>query len=285
MTQQRLSESEVDAAMDGAASNAIERSAPASGNGSALAKGGAQTPATQFKAFLAAQAPRIAEAIPPGSSMTAEQVITLCGLAAMRNPDLMTCTPASILQSVVAAASLGLNVSGVNGEAHLIPYKRVCQLIPGWRGLVKLARRNPDILILESRAVYPGDEFEVDYGTNARIVHKPGDDHGDDERAITHVYAIARMANGERVFEVMTRAQVDRVKKDQPVWRSHYGEMARKTVLRRLCKHLPVPDDFDRALAIEDNPDAAAYLATHAKPVKAPTTNDDLLSEIEGSDQ
>ena len=36
------------------------------------------------------------------------------------------------------------------------------------------------------------------------------------------------------------------------VWRDHYGEMAMKTALKRLCKWLPVSDDLKGAIIRDD---------------------------------
>ena len=59
----------------------------------------------------------------------------------LRNPNLMQCTQASVLQAVMTSCALGLEPDGVSGQAYLVPYKDVCTLIPGYRGLIDLAVR------------------------------------------------------------------------------------------------------------------------------------------------
>lgn len=246
---------------------------------------GAMTPSDSFKSYFHGKRDAIEQAMAPAirRAFSADRVVKLLGVAALRTPKLMECSRNSVLTSVLSAAQLGLDPSGVNGECYLIPYGNTCQLIIGYRGLVKLARRNPEITMIESRCVYAGDEYEPVFGTETSIRHVPGQAHGDDDSKITHVYAIARLANGERVIEVMSRPQIDRIRaKGGPTWRDHYAEMARKTVTRRLCKHLPVADELHQALAIEDDPASAAEFVSSETPrTTDPNTNAAIADELE----
>ena len=59
------------------------------------------------------------------------------------------------------------------------------------------------------------------------------------------VYAIAWLKDGSKQFEYMSKAQVDHVKKKSKTaasgpWKTDYSEMARKTVVHRLGKYLPL---------------------------------------------
>jgi hypothetical protein len=99
----------------------------------------------------------------------------------------------------------------------------------------------------------------VAYGLDERLNHVPGPDP--DDAPVTHVYAIARFKDGSPAqFEVMTKKQVDKIRKrsksaNNGPWVTDYDEMSLKTVVRRLCKRLPL-SDFDLARAIEaDNQD------------------------------
>ena len=71
------------------------------------------------------------------------------------------------------------------------------------------------------------------------------------------VYAVATMKDGTRRCEVMTREEVELVRRssrastDTP-WTTYYNEMAKKTVFRRLCKWLPYSSELDKALQISD---------------------------------
>lgn len=186
-----------------------------------------------------------------------------------KTPKLMEATPGSLLMSLLEAASLGLVPNSVMGEAYIVPFNNKvkgpdgrerwevqAQFIPGYRGLVKLARQSGHVTNVIARAVREGDRFEVVYGTEEKIVHVPL--MADGKRDATHYYAIAFLKDGPPLFDVMAVWEIDRIRarsksKDKGPWVSDYDEMAKKTVLRRLVKHLPMSDeDFARAIEADN---------------------------------
>jgi len=194
--------------------------------------------------------------------LTPEKIVKMALLAASRQPKLYQCTPQSILQAIMKAAEVGLDFTGTLGRGWLVPYynKHIkayeCQFIPGYQGLIELARRSGKVTRIEARAVYEKDTFEVSYGTHQKIKHIPyiGEDRGE----IICVYAIAQIEREtEPLVEVMTKAEVDSIRarskaKDDGPWVTDYSEMARKTVVRRICKYLPLSPELERALAVDD---------------------------------
>ena len=95
-------------------------------------------------------------------------------LAAMTaQPKLFDCTPESVLLSLMQCASMGLEPSGgVLGQAYLIPFKNICQVIPGYRGLVKLARNSGEVADVWAEVVYAKDRFDYELGLEPKLVHK-----------------------------------------------------------------------------------------------------------------
>jgi phage RecT family recombinase len=184
-----------------------------------------------------------------------DQVKTQAMLAVARNPELLRCTQASFLESMVRATELGLRFAGAGGEAYLVPYKSACTLIIGYRGLCALARRTGKVTRIEARCVHEKDHFEIRYGSGQQIEHRPhlGPDRGD----IVAAYALAELKDGDLQLEVMTRAELDAIMKRSPSsskgpWRTDFSEMCRKSVVRRLCKYLPFPTAFEDALLAAD---------------------------------
>jgi recombination protein RecT len=193
--------------------------------------------------------------------VTPERLIKLALVAASRTPRLLECTPESIVQGVMSAAQLGLDVGGVLGSAYLVPYKNrntsryEAQFIPGYRGLIDLARRSGSIESIEARVVKEKDIFEFEYGLFPKLRHVPTS--AADTGATTYAYAIAKLKDGGLQVEVMTRAQLDGIRgrsraKDDGPWVTDTDEMCRKTVVRRLFKYLPVSVELATALEIED---------------------------------
>lgn len=191
--------------------------------------------------------------------MDAAKLVRVTNVAISRTPKLMECDPMSILTSVVVAARLGLEPDGVLGSAYLVPFwnsktnQRECQLIPGYRGLIDLARRSGSVLSMNAQVVRGSDVFEYEYGLNPVLRHKP-DLNSTDEQMVA-VYAIAHIRDGAPEFEVMSRHQVDKIKAGSKAkggpWIDHYDEMARKTVIRRLCKRLPLSVELAAAAQLQ----------------------------------
>jgi len=193
--------------------------------------------------------------------MKPERLIKVALVAISRSPKLSQCTPDSILRSLMIAAELGLDPSGNLGQAYLVPYQNKyrgtyeCQLIPGYRGLITLARRSGHIKAIEARVVRQKDLFRVKYGLEPELVHKPvlG---GEKDREIVAAYAVAVLADGTKQFEVMSREEIDAIRSrsqaaEEGPWKTDYAEMAKKTVVRRLCKYLPLSPEEPIAKALE----------------------------------
>lgn len=208
--------------------------------------------------------PSIAAVLP--KHLSPEKILKITLSAASRTPRLLDCTSESILLAVMQCAQLGLEPNTPLGLAYLIPYKNrkkdgngrwvevmEAQFIPGYRGLIKLAHQSGEIASVRSRVVRAGDEFEVAFGSDEHIAHRPNLAAEGEDAELIAVYAVATFKEGAAQFEVMSRAQVDAIRArsraaDSGPWVSDYEEMARKTVLRRLCKSLPLSTELATAL-------------------------------------
>jgi recombination protein RecT len=171
------------------------------------------------------------------------------------NPNLLNCQPASLLNAVVKASQLGLEVGGALGHAYLVPYKTEATLIVGYRGLIALARRSGEIQSITARVVHANDTFEIEFGLEEKLRHVPA---VSDPGEMTHVYAVAKLMGGGVQYDVMTKAEVEAIRKrsragNSGPWVSDPEEMARKTVVRRLCKYLPISIELADALSIDDD--------------------------------
>lgn len=209
--------------------------------------------------------PALAEML-PGGDKAAARFRRVVVQAIVKTPALMACTQtsdgmASLMSAVMESATLGIEPTGVLGGAHLVPYKGKAQLIIGYRGLIELARRSGEIETIEARVVREGDDFSYAYGTAAHVTHVPTLGNN---APLTYAYAVAKLRGGAVQFEVMTREQVDAIRakssgyryaetkgKDSP-WHTSYDEMARKTVVRRLVKYLPIAVEAREVIERDD---------------------------------
>jgi recombination protein RecT len=187
-----------------------------------------------------------------------ERAIRLLLNEVRRIPKLAECDPKTILGAMLTAASLGLDIGSGLGHAYVLPFKGIATFVPGYKGLITLGYRTPAISGFNAYVVRPSDEFKVTLGTERHIVHNP---KLDDEGAPVAYYALATTANGGVVFDrPMTHAAILRVMQNSPAfksggqtpWKTHFEEMGRKTVARRLCKYLPTSAELAYAAQADE---------------------------------
>lgn len=197
--------------------------------------------------------------------LTADRLARIATTEMRRVPALASCSPESFLGAIMQCAQLGLEPSNGLGQAYLIPFgngkdkqgRANVQLIIGYRGMIDLARRSGQIVSLSARAVYENDEFSYQYGLHEDLHHVPAQDGETGE--LTHVYAVAKLKDGGLQFEVMTRKDIEKIraqsqaaKSGSSPWHTHFAEMAKKTVIRRLFKYLPVSIEIQRAAVLDE---------------------------------
>jgi recombination protein RecT len=187
--------------------------------------------------------------------LTVDRITRIMMTSVQRTPKLLECTQASLMGALLTCTQLGLEPDSVSGRAYLIPYKDQCTLIIGYKGLMELARRSGEIVTLEARIVYETDAFDYEYGTTASVSHKPSAERKDAK--VKAAYAVAHLKSGGVQFEVMTLAEIEQIRsKSQAAnkgpWVSDWNEMARKTVMRRLCKYLPSFAELSQAVALDE---------------------------------
>lgn len=219
---------------------------------------------------------QFALAMPKG--MEAAQLVRDALTALKQTPKLAECTPQSVLGSLMTCAQLGLR-PGVLGHAWVLPYwdskskSFQAQLIVGYKGYVELAYRSGHIASIVGRTVYEGDTFDVEYGLDDKLVHKPAM-KGERSTPIAH-YAMVKLANGGRSFWVMTEDEMQAWKRRYAPknkagntvgpWVSDYEPMARKTCLLRLAAWLPKSTEMAYAVEVDNgvrtNVDPSASLA------------------------
>lgn len=170
-------------------------------------------------------------------------------------PKLLRCTPESFYAAIIKVATWGL-VPGLT--CHLIPYGSECQVQQNYKGMLDLARRSGEILYVAAHAVHEHDEFSYAQGLHPDMRHTP---KLGDRGVVIAFYAAVKLRGGAEDFEVMTKAEVDAVRKNNnsPAWREYYGEMGRKTVLKRLLKRLPFSLDVSMAIREDDEPVPTRY--------------------------
>ena len=194
----------------------------------------------------------IARSLPPGLSQARfeQSIITLCG----RVPELLRCDRASFIGAVLRAAHLGLDVDPATGQAWILPFGKVAQFIPGYRGLAQLAWRTETVSKLGGEAVREGDFFDWMDGSDAFIKHKR---LAPETAAVTHAWSLFKVkGSDEATFRVIPVDEIEKIRKAAPSARArtspwttgHYAEMSVKTAHRRCLKLVPSNGEKSRPL-------------------------------------
>lgn len=170
------------------------------------------------------------------------------------NPGLLKCDRKSLFLACQLCAKDGLIPDG--REAALVAFGNVVQYMPMVGGIYKRMRNSGDIQSINAYVVYEKDQFDYELGDDERITHKPCM-NGDRGRPIC-VYAVCKTKDGGIYREVMTLPEIERVRsvsraKDGGPWKTWWDEMARKTVIRRLAKRLPMSSDLEELVRRDDH--------------------------------
>lgn len=202
-----------------------------------------------LKQAVSRMAPEFGKALP--GHITPERFVRTAqtAIAMTRNIEKVK-SVGSLMAACTKAAADGLILDG-REAALVIDYNGEAQYRPMMRGLLKLAYQSGELKGLVVEVVRKGDVFRH-RPTNLiePITHEI--DHDSERGEPRLVYAMAELKDGGIVHEVMSVADINKIRdrsdaykafklnkiKSTP-WESDWSEMARKTVFRRLSKYLP----------------------------------------------
>lgn len=176
-----------------------------------------------------------------------ERFIQNC-LAVMNDtPQLVKINPAHTIQGLLKGAYLGLDF--LKRECYLIPYGTSVQFQTDYKGEVKFTKKYAVRKIKEiyAKVVRQGDEF-----TEEIIDGKPSIDfrpQAFNDGDIIGAFAVVLYQDGGMAYETMSIKDINSVRNNyskasqSKAWKNSLDEMCKKTVLRRLCKHIDT--DFE----------------------------------------
>tara|TARA_R110000868_G_scaffold410370_1_gene698209 strand:- start:641 stop:1414 length:774 start_codon:yes stop_codon:yes gene_type:complete len=201
-----------------------------------------KSPVNELRLYLDKLKPQMQMALP--KHLNADRMTRIVMTEFSKNSQLQDCSMQSIAACVMTASQLGLEI-GVGGQAYMIPYGKTATFVPGWKGLIDLVSRAGRASV-RTGAVFQGDEFEWELGTNQFLKHRPYGESDPDK--MLFAYAIGQV-NGA-AFPVIECWPNERIKKHfaknvvQKLQPNHYSnrhwEMyARKVVLLQVLKYMP----------------------------------------------
>lgn len=222
--------------------------APKTGNGKSLT----------VKELISGDAFKSAVSAALPTHLKPERFVRIALTAMTRTPKLQQCDQGSLFACLLTLSQLGLEPDG--RRAHLIPFENrkrgvtECTLIVDYKGLVELALRSGKVSFIHADVVCDQDAFEYDRGEIKQ--HKI--DLRKPRGEVYAVYAFARFKDGTEKCEVMSRADVESIRKRSRAgqsgpWVTDWNEMAKKTVFRRLSKWVELSPEVRDAVEADDD--------------------------------
>lgn len=223
------------------------------------------SPIQEVRGALTNMAGEFTSALP--SHIKPEQFQRVAMTAIQNNPELLNADRQSLFGSVMKAAQDGLLPDGREGALIIFKTKdrqtqqwlKKVQWMPMIGGVLKKIRQSGELASITSQIVYGADQFDYwidDDGEH--LQHRPS--FGDERGPVRLVYALAKTKDNSVYIEVMTVADVEKVRgasksKDRGPWVDWWEQMAKKSAMHRLAKRLPISADLMEVV----NRDEALY--------------------------
>lgn len=206
---------------------------------------------TQFRSDFTKMGSEIGAALPP--HIPPERFMRVVLTAVQSDYSLLEADRKSLFEASMKVAQDGLLPD--KREGALVIYAGKVQWLPMIGGILKKVRNSGELASISAQIVYEHDEFLYILGDEERIEHQPKMDG--DRGKPRAAYAIAKTKDGGIYREVMSLVDIEKVRKVSKAsgkgpWVDWWDEMARKTVLRRLSKRLPMSSDMDDLLRRDD---------------------------------
>lgn len=208
-----------------------------------------------------------------------ERFVQNCIAVMNETPSLANINPAQTIQGLLKGAYLGLDF--LNRECYLIPYGNSVQFQTDYKGEVKFTKKYSirPILDIYAKVVREGDSFEeVIIDGHPSIGFKP---LSFNDGEIIGAFAVVLYQDGGMSYEVMSVKDINAVRNNyskasqSKAWKNSFDEMCKKTVLRRLCKHIET--DFESVEARGAWEDGSGM--DFAKPI-APVSNKEEVVDV-----
>jgi recombination protein RecT len=256
----------------------------------AIAEQREQPPLVVLKSQLEERAESFRMALP--SHIKPEDLQRTVLMAAQQNPTILQADRRSLILSCMKAAQDGLlpdgreaalvpfNTREKDGQGKWVTVKQV-QYMPMVYGLRKKIMQSDEISVMQVgvvyRAEYESGRFLFELGMEPPIRYRPDlslsvEETEDGE--IVAAFSLVKFKDGSWSAEVMRRAEINKIRqlsqtgavgqvvkfganKGKPIepkgpWVDHFAEMAKKTVMRRHSKVLPMSGDIFRDVEGEE---------------------------------
>ena len=192
-------------------------------------------------------------------------------------------SPMSVIKAALQAATYDLPIDPTLGYAYIVPFKNSYKdekgnwqkkmqatFVPGYKGLVQLCLRTGAYkCVPDAVDVREGELVKYDRLTGEAVFNWVEDEDERDKLPIIGYAGYFQLKNGAEKTIYMSRKQIEKHEKKNRKgddmtkgWRENFDDMARKTVIRRLCGKYALMSIEYRNDADRDSMNLATALAT-----------------------
>lgn len=223
-----------------------------------------QTNKLSFKTDVSRWADEISKVAYKG--FTAERIIAGAMQAGVKDEKIFDCDPASLFLALTKAARLGLDIG--DSGIYLVPLNQkvkrrgvekqmlVAEAWVDYRGLKLLAMRAGIVSRMDEYVIYDGDEWEVEYGLEPTLMHRPrklAAQRGD----IVAAYTVIQRRKALPTFHLMEIGEIEKRREKSRSWGPKYHPKcppwyAAKTTVRDYLSRQPKTPEMIEALTMDD---------------------------------
>ena len=183
------------------------------------------------------------------------------------NKNIAECTPVTVLQAALTAASMDLPINQNLGFAYIVPYKNKgtmeAQFQMGWKGFVQLAQRSGKFKTINTTEVKEGEVKTRDRMTGELEFNWIEDDTERGKAKTVGYLAYFELLNGFRKSLYMTKEEVQahagRYSQSfkggfSSPWKTDFDLMAQKTAIKLLLsKFAPLSTEMQEAVTADQS--------------------------------
>lgn len=198
--------------------------------------------------------------------------------------------PSSLRDAVINIAAIGLSLNPAEKLAYLVPRNKKACLDISYIGLIKLATDTGSIAWARAELVHENDELVYKGATEKPEITVPNPfSRGE----VKGVYCVAKTCDGDYLAGIMSIDEINDIrdrseagKKGVGPWVTDYGEMAKKTIIKRESKTWPKTDKsgrFDDAIQYlnDNNEEGIEFQQINPDPIDIQKIEEAYIKTIE----
>jgi recombination protein RecT len=164
----------------------------------------------------------------------------------------------SVIAAVVNIAAIGISLNPAKKQAYLVPRDGKICLDISYMGLMDLAIDSGSIRWGQAELVYETDTFALN-GVDQQPTHQRNP-FAKDRGEVVGVYVVIKTADGDYLTDAMSVEEINAIRDRSSAWKAYitkqkscpwltdWGEMAKKTVVKRAYKYWPKTERLDTAI-------------------------------------